>query len=111
MLRPHRACALCARCLEPLPACTDGGRRLLPLVLPRPRWRNIRVFVGGFLARASATQAEQPHWVTPLVTVTPRLEQEFRTDFLSQPQGEQDPAVELRQWKGPGDHPDGGTRS
>ena len=26
------------------------------------------------------TQAEQPHWVTPLVTVTPRLEQEFRTD-------------------------------
>ena len=43
-------------------------------------------FVGGFLARASATQAEQPHWVTPLVTVTPRLEQEFRTDFLSQPQ-------------------------
>ncbi len=43
-------------------------------------------FVGGFLARASATQAEQPHWVTPLITVTPRLEQELRTDFLSQPQ-------------------------
>ena len=43
-------------------------------------------FVGGFLARVSATQAEQPHWVTPLVTVTPRLEQELRTDFLSQPQ-------------------------
>ncbi len=43
-------------------------------------------FVGGFLARASQTQAEQPHWVTPLVTVTPRLEQELRTDFLSQPQ-------------------------
>ncbi len=43
-------------------------------------------FVGSFLARVSATQAEQPHWVTPLFTVTPRLEQEFRTDFLSQPQ-------------------------
>lgn len=41
---------------------------------------------GSYLARASATQAEQPHWVTPLVTVTPRLEQELRTDFLSQPQ-------------------------
>lgn len=33
-------------------------------------------------ARVSATQAEQPHWVTPLVTVTPRLEQEFRSDFV-----------------------------
>lgn len=30
--------------------------------------------------RASETQAEQPHWVTPLVTVTPRLEQELRYD-------------------------------
>ncbi len=43
-------------------------------------------FVGPYLNRVSATQAEQPHWVTPLVTVTPRLEQELRTDFLSQPQ-------------------------
>lgn len=33
-------------------------------------------------ARVTATQDMQPHWVTPLVTVTPRLEQEFRTDFL-----------------------------
>jgi hypothetical protein len=30
--------------------------------------------------RASETQAEQPHWVTPVATVTPRLEQEFRYD-------------------------------
>jgi hypothetical protein len=30
--------------------------------------------------RASEAQSEQPHWVTPLVTVTPRLEQEFRYD-------------------------------
>lgn len=33
-------------------------------------------------ARATATQARQPHWVTPLVTVTPRLEQEIRGDFV-----------------------------
>jgi hypothetical protein len=33
-------------------------------------------------ARVTATQSMQPHWVTPLVTVTPRLEQEVRTDFL-----------------------------
>ncbi|HLY97810.1 MAG TPA: hypothetical protein VKT33_01970 [Candidatus Angelobacter sp.] len=34
--------------------------------------------------RVSETQAEQPHWVTPLITVTPRLEEEFRYDFFSQ---------------------------
>jgi hypothetical protein len=34
--------------------------------------------------RVSATQAEQPHWITPLVTVTPRLEEEFRYDFTVQ---------------------------
>jgi outer membrane putative beta-barrel porin/alpha-amylase len=41
-------------------------------------------------ARVSQTQAEQPHWITPLVTVTPRLEQEFRFDVLRQltPAGE-----------------------
>jgi len=39
-------------------------------------------FIARWQARASATQAEQPHWVTPLATVTPRLEQEFRTDFV-----------------------------
>jgi hypothetical protein len=32
--------------------------------------------------RASAIQAEQPRWATPLATTTPRLEQEFRADFL-----------------------------
>ena len=31
--------------------------------------------------RVSATQAEQPHWITPLVTVTPRLEEEVRFDI------------------------------
>jgi hypothetical protein len=34
--------------------------------------------------RVTATQSQQPHWVTPLVTVTPRLEQEVRTDFVRQ---------------------------
>jgi hypothetical protein len=35
-------------------------------------------------ARVSETQSAQPHWITPLVTVTPRLEQEFRSDFVRQ---------------------------
>jgi hypothetical protein len=46
-------------------------------------------FVAGYLARVTATQALQPHWVTPLITVTPQLEQELRTDFVSQPQANQ----------------------
>jgi len=41
-------------------------------------------FISRYQARATATQSEQPHWVTPLVTVTPRLEQEFRADFVRQ---------------------------
>ncbi|HEY0760519.1 MAG TPA: hypothetical protein VGD59_14810 [Acidisarcina sp.] len=41
-------------------------------------------FVARWQARATATQNGQPHWVTPLVTVTPRLEQEFRSDFVRQ---------------------------
>jgi hypothetical protein len=41
-------------------------------------------FIAKYQARVTATQNEQPHWVTPLVTVTPRLEQEVRTDFVRQ---------------------------
>jgi hypothetical protein len=42
-----------------------------------------------WLDRVTEIQSVQPHWVTPLVTVTPRLEQEFRTDFVqeSSPKG------------------------
>jgi len=39
-------------------------------------------FVAQYQDRVSATQAAQPHWITPPVTVTPRLEQEFRRDFV-----------------------------
>jgi hypothetical protein len=41
-------------------------------------------FFTRYQARVTATQSEQPHWITPLVTVTPRLEQELRTDFVHQ---------------------------
>src|SRR5208283_2193732 len=34
-----------------------------------------------WFSMVSATQAEQPHWMTPLATTTPRLEQEFRYDM------------------------------
>jgi hypothetical protein len=41
-------------------------------------------WVARYQARVTATQSAQPHWITPLVTVTPRLEQEGRTDFVRQ---------------------------
>ena len=37
-----------------------------------------------FLHHVTEIQAQQPHWVTPVVTVTPRLEQEFRFDLNRQ---------------------------
>jgi len=37
-------------------------------------------YFGGWFARASKIQAEQPHWITPITTVTPRLEEELRYD-------------------------------
>jgi len=33
------------------------------------------------------TKDEQPHWVTPLATTTPRLEEEYRYDQLWQTSG------------------------
>jgi hypothetical protein len=38
----------------------------------------------GWFATVDRTQAEQPHWMTPLVTVTPRLEEEVRYDQVWQ---------------------------
>ena len=46
-------------------------------------------FIDRWQQRASDTQAEQPHWVTPVATTTPRLEQEYRFDmnWREQPDG------------------------
>jgi len=38
-------------------------------------------FLTDWFDMVSKTQAEQPHWITPLATTTPRLEQEFRYDI------------------------------
>jgi hypothetical protein len=40
--------------------------------------------IARWLSMVGDTQAEQPHWITPVVTVTPRLEQEFRYDISHQ---------------------------
>jgi hypothetical protein len=41
-------------------------------------------FIERYQAQVTATQNAQPHWITPLVLVTPRLEQEGRSDFVRQ---------------------------
>jgi len=41
-------------------------------------------YFANWFARVDKTQREQPHWVTPVATTTPRLEEEFRYDQLWQ---------------------------
>ncbi len=41
-------------------------------------------FFSSWFSRVDKTQAEQPHWITPLATTTPRLEEEFRYDIFWQ---------------------------
>jgi len=83
------------KCFSPPPACGACLLRFVVLALwvamisaacARAQVPQVtgKSFIGRYQARVSATQAEQPHWVTPLVTVTPRLEQEIRTDFVRQ---------------------------
>jgi hypothetical protein len=46
-----------------------------------PAFADDTSFFSNWLVNVSRTQDAQPHWMTPLVTVTPRLEQEFRFDY------------------------------
>jgi hypothetical protein len=41
---------------------------------------SIKDYFVDWFPRVTRIQNEQPHWVTPIVTVTPRLEEEFRYD-------------------------------
>jgi hypothetical protein len=40
---------------------------------------------GSWFSRVDKTQKDQPRWVTPLATTTPRLEEEYRYDIFWQP--------------------------
>ena len=40
----------------------------------------VTTYFENWFQRVNAAQASQPHWMTPLVTVTPRLEEEVRYD-------------------------------
>jgi hypothetical protein len=41
-------------------------------------------YFAAWFDRVEAAQASQPHWTTPITTVTPRLEEEFRYDQFQQ---------------------------
>jgi hypothetical protein len=42
-------------------------------------------YFADWFQRVDKTQSEQPHWITPLYTITPRLEEEFRGDITWTP--------------------------
>jgi hypothetical protein len=42
-------------------------------------------YFDNWFARVDKTKNEQPHWITPLYTTTPRLEEEFRSDITWTP--------------------------
>lgn len=44
-----------------------------------------RGYFENWFHRVDKTQSEQPHWITPLFTTTPRLEEEFRSDITWTP--------------------------
>lgn len=56
-----------------------------PVSNPSPMSPVVQYFADWF-PRVTRIQSEQPRWITPLVTVTPRLEEEFRYDQLWQAQ-------------------------
>jgi len=59
----------------------DGGGTDGDLQTPQPPAQTPEGFWGKWFVRVNKTQAEQPHWITPLATTTPRLEEEFRYDI------------------------------
>lgn len=61
---------------------TPSSAAFLLILLAIPGSAPAQGFTANYLGRVSATQAEQPHWMTPIATVTPRLEQEFRFDTV-----------------------------
>ena len=69
-MRKHALmCAAVVICLVSLASAQDG-------------------YFADWFPRVDKTQAEQPHWITPLATTTPRLEEEVRYDQLWQENAE-----------------------
>ena len=60
------------------PAQTDASAQTEAPGAPSDRW------IDRYFRMVEATQAEQPHWISPLITTTPRLNERFRYDVSGQ---------------------------
>jgi hypothetical protein len=47
---------------------------MIKTLLPAPAAASLDGFWSDWLQRSGQAKADQPHWMTPLATVTPRLE-------------------------------------
>jgi hypothetical protein len=63
-----------------------GRAQSAPAVTSPSLLSPVEEYFTDWFPRVTCIQNEQPHWVTPLVTVTPRLEEEYRYDQLWQAQ-------------------------
>jgi hypothetical protein len=64
----------------------EGRAQSAPPVSSPSLLSPVEEYFADWFPRVTRIQSEQPHWVTPLVTVTPRLEEEYRYDQLWQAQ-------------------------
>lgn len=64
----------------PAMAQSDQPAQAQVAAAPPPGTDPMAGFFENWFARVDAIQAEQPHWMTPISTTTPRLEEEFRYD-------------------------------
>ena len=64
-----------------VPSARAGEPGPLPDVTLAPSSGNfISDYFGNWFTRVDQARADQPHWMTPVITVTPRLEEELRYD-------------------------------
>ena len=64
-----------------MPSAFAGEPGPLPdVTLPSSSGNFISDYFNNWFTRVDHAQADQPHWMTPVVTVTPRLEEELRHD-------------------------------
>ncbi len=83
--RSRRAALLAGLALlgVPVPGRADDATTSTPAPTPNSDasyGSDLSQYFADWFARSDAAKASQPHWMTPLVTVTPRLEQEVRYD-------------------------------
>jgi len=58
---------------------------MLTSVIPTASAQSVSGYFENWFVRVDKTKEEQPHWITPLYTTTPRLEEEFRSDITWTP--------------------------